>query len=318
METMVKALSCADQDASQEDSGVSGEDESDAGSVVESMISEGATVDKDVFAILLKCHQCQSTGKNSSNDARTCLIEAVYKNNSVVTQLFTDALEPLCQKGQVGEEQFESLLVDSIKRGCSSSIVRNINRLWAVKIQKLSAAQRLGRYKQIIGKAINPTRTTANLDSSALSICLSLGLFEMTTDVCKLLKKHFQSVNQTTLDKLRKHTIANPGRIATEFYLEHLFRGEMSLEEIIKLTQRMKHLSSQNTINGESSSDSNIYRRINSYLTQFKFDEDAEKETSDAKKAVAMFMVNLSVQLRSVFGTSCTAKLVGSALLPAR
>ena len=63
-------------------------------------------------------------------DASTCLVEAVYKNNSVLTQMMTNALLPLV--GQSDAFDFSMLFADAIKRGCKSSIVQNINQLMGV------------------------------------------------------------------------------------------------------------------------------------------------------------------------------------------
>ena len=75
-------------------------------------------------------------------EASTCLVEAVYKNNSVLAQMFTDALMPLCSSAASCDLDFEALLADAIKRGCSLSIINNVNQLW-LKTQKKRKAKQL-------------------------------------------------------------------------------------------------------------------------------------------------------------------------------
>ena len=99
-------------------------------------VFHGNTLDEfqalSVFGKLM-CRRLEA--KRNIFEASTCLVEAVYKNNSVLAQMFTDALMPLCSTAASVDLNFEALLADAIKRGCSLSIINNVNQLW-LKTQK--------------------------------------------------------------------------------------------------------------------------------------------------------------------------------------
>ena len=68
-------------------------------------------------------------------DASTCLVEAVFKNNSALTQMMTSAILPLV--GRSDEFEYSKHFADAIKRGSKASIIQNLNQIW-LKTQHIS------------------------------------------------------------------------------------------------------------------------------------------------------------------------------------
>ena len=104
--------------------------------------NDDLTDETQIFSVLANFTTRKLEARRNIFDASTCLVEAVYKNNSVLAQMFTDALMPLCSSAASGDLDFEALLADAIKRGCSLSIINNVNQLW-LKTQKKRKAKQL-------------------------------------------------------------------------------------------------------------------------------------------------------------------------------
>ena len=100
--------------------------------------------------MIVRCFTRKMDAKRNTFEASTCLVEAVHKNNSVLAQMFTDALMPLCSTAASVDLNFEALLADAIKRGCSLSIINNINRLWLKTQQNRSVNQLFTEYLRVM------------------------------------------------------------------------------------------------------------------------------------------------------------------------
>ena len=154
-------------------------------------------------------------------EASTCLVEAVYKNNSVLAQMFTDALMPLCSSATYGDLDFEALLADAIKRGCSLSIINNINQLWLKTQKKRNDKQLFAEYVRIM-KASKVCRDDEDAERTVLYLCLCLRLLDITKIDYSLLKEYLPHVARKSLNGLQKYFKTNGEGINSQHYFDIL------------------------------------------------------------------------------------------------
>ena len=135
--------------------------------------------------------------------------------------MFTDALMPLCSSA-ASVLDFEALLADAIKRGCSLSIINNVNQLWLKQNnsqKKQNVNQLFAEYVRIM-KAAAVCRDDDDTERTVLYLCLSLGLLDIIKIEYSLLKKYFTTIEKKSLTGLQLYLQSNVKAISSLHYFD--------------------------------------------------------------------------------------------------
>ena len=190
-------------------------DDDDSTCVEQPEVIHGAVLDETrVLSVFGRFMVRKIEARRNIFEASTCLVEAVYKNNSVLAQMFTDALMPLCSSATSVDLDFEALLADAIKRGCSLSIISNVNQLWLKTQSKQDVKQLFTEYVRIM-KASAVCRDDDNAERTVLYLCLALKLLDITKIDFRLMEA-YSFIGKTAFTGLKKYVKSNQSAIDSQ------------------------------------------------------------------------------------------------------
>ena len=257
--------------------------------------------DYEMLRVLLQHYQNQlksNTKRTSLDNHYNCLTECVYKDNPLMTKIIADAFVDAVRDSR--EIIFEKLLIASIKRCCSKSLIRDISRLWKSSFAIPNAIDSLvDAYTSILKNVRNDLDQN---DGIYVYTLFSLNLLDFNKNSGKVL---LDRLPKEKVEKVLKHKAKNSlDSYSNRPCLNFLLSQSGSLDEFLKWHK--VHNGLQRMI-------------MNAAITMIREtiqneEEEEDDEVNRIRNDVDQFMRNLCMEIHKIDSVlQCTPNRVGSA-----